>query len=703
MRFKEKLRFFGKKFRKKPKTKRKKDGSSISIKLIAFSTSTLIIFVLVLGVISYLISRNELISSYEELLYNKAIDSAKIVDEQIKSYTYSIETLGNLDLLGNPEIPIQDKFETLNLEKRRLKLSTIGISDRQGNLYLSDGKQLDIYKEEYFVRAYAGKTFFSQPMLNPATNKLEIIIAAPLKYEQAHVGVVVASIPAQEFYEIAGSITMGEGGHAYILNETADVIAHPTVIGGASVDAASDVPTFGGLKDIVASSSVDDIIAIEQMIAEGQSNLGKYERDGDIHHIAFSPIVSKGWTLVVSIKESEMLKGLDSLKMTLVYTMGIALIVGVIFSLAFGKSLTKPISHITDYAIKLSQLDFSMNIEDKLIKKKDEIGRMARAFQLIIDNMRNFANEVQESSHQVAASSEELAAISEESTAAATHIAETSGEIAHASQTQLNEIVNISTSIKEISDQIDHVAVESKNAQSLGAKIVEKTRIGRENIDEVILQMENIRESTLSVKSSLDNINESSQEMNKMLEIIQEIAEQTNLLALNAAIEAARAGEHGRGFAVVADEIRKLAEETQKSTGEIYHLLVNNNSLIDAANQKMDSSNKEVELGITRVNEAKESFDEIANLIHDITAGIERVVKATSNVEDNVDKVEDSATSIENMSKEIASMIQNSSAASQEQMASMEEISSSTESLASLAEELQILLQNIQLEMDEKK
>ncbi|WP_378955964.1 methyl-accepting chemotaxis protein [Pelosinus sp. sgz500959] len=350
------------------------------------------------------------------------------------------------------------------------------------------------------------------------------------------------------------------------------------------------------------------------------------------------------------------------------------------------KIIATPLTVMVSVCKELATGDFRE--KPRKILRKDEVGQVADALSDMRMAIYELMKQINGSSEQLAASSEELTASADQAAQAASQVATSINDVAHGAEEQLSVADGTSAVVQEMSVSIQQISSNAKDVSEQSAQAANKAKDGNISVEKAINQMAHIEQTVTTSAVVVAKLGERSKEIGQIVDTISGIASQTNLLALNAAIEAARAGEQGRGFAVVAEEVRKLAEQSQDAAKHISKLIGEIQGDTDKAVVAMNDGTREVKLGAEVINETGKTFQEIANLVDQVSDQTQGISAAIEHMSMGSEHIVDSVQQIDTLSKKVSGQAQTVSAATEEQSAAMEEIASSSQALADLAMEL---------------
>ncbi|MCT4656394.1 MAG: methyl-accepting chemotaxis protein, partial [Cohaesibacter sp.] len=352
-------------------------------------------------------------------------------------------------------------------------------------------------------------------------------------------------------------------------------------------------------------------------------------------------VLGTNWAVVARQKYSELLAPAADLRNSLL-VIGLAMLLIIAGAATwFIRSALSPLQALNKGVTRIAQND--LNVQLPNAKRKDEIGELSRAVEVLRNNAierRNLQEQAQSEQADRAARQQAVEAMIDgfrnssgnllnDVTANMDTMQQTARILSSMADETAEKASSSATASEEASINVQTVA---SAAEELAASIEEIKR----QVDETANVVTQATDATRHTNEKVSGLSESAQKIGDVVSLIQDIAEQTNLLALNATIEAARAGEHGKGFAVVASEVKDLATQTSKATEEIASQIQD----IQGATDEAVSAIQGIATTMEQVNEYTNSIanavDEQGSATHEISQNVAQAANGTEAVAGNM-------------------------------------------------------------------
>lgn len=623
---------------------------SIKARILLYILPLIIAVIAILIIVSYTksekIIEKKSYSMLESSCKNQALQIEDWMSENLNTFNVIKRSLDSTDYSMDQMKKVLNQYYEYDSDFSQ----GLYISDLQGNVITADKSDLkfdNVLSSQWFNEGLTHITMrYGEDYKDSSGDNIISATGLIVNDNNEPVGVIAGDLKLDNVGIIVNSLIDMEGAEAFLINKNDNMVL------ASSSDLFKEYSILGeDNKDKFCSEVFKKVEYGNDDVEVIEDNLVKV-----------MDIENTDWAFVSYVPKKTILQSVYSLGK---YTVIIALIALVIIIVIIGKCinfLMNPIKVISEDIIKMSEGDFSINIESK---SNDEIGVMAKALNKFIDSMRTMINQIQ--------------VVSKEQKNQSIEGEEISKNLFEASNLQNKSMKNLNYVVGEFASstsQIANTAAELVNivsdANDSGENLKKKmqetvgmSKDGKNDMAYVSQAIQSVKSSIKELESLIYEVSDSSKKINNIITIIGDIADSTNLLALNASIEAARAGESGKGFAVVADEIGTLANNSSSSVDEIANLIENINNLIANVVKRVEDSVENVEKSTGLITNSLGVFDKIYYTIQ----------QSDDLVKDMLKRVEKVNVAADNMAT-----------ISQQQAASAEEISSTSENMLEQSE-----------------
>ena len=471
-----------------------------------------------------------------------------------------------------------------------------------------------------------------------------------------------------------------------------------------------DVTFFYGDKRIMTSamdengnrilkSKAGDVI-VEKVLNGGEEYFSEaVSIEGTLNYGYFMPVYQNGSdTDIVGMvfvgtnkqdKDAVVMRLLGSIVAAVVAIMLVCLIVSTKLASTISRNIRTSIKTVE----KIAAGDLNVQVNNKLLKSKDENGDLSRVTITLRDAMQRTTLEINQNVQKLLEASSLLGTAADNTNGTMNKVRTAVNRIVENSAEQAENSKSTSEHMRLMGDNITETSAEVEALNSNAAFMHESSEKAAETLANLQRINGEVEQIIGEVQEQTNRTNDSVQQIYKATAFIASIAEETDLLSLNASIEAARAGENGKGFAVVAEQIKKLSEQSNQSSSEIeetammlsedsqkaVEIMQKMQEIIMSQSESMQDTQKVVEEVVAQIansmqsiqqikettehlanvrNEVLQAVETLSNIAQDSVSGTKKTYEDTEEVVDTFKQVYMSAEQLREIADQLAGSVQ---------------------------------------------